>query len=443
MVDDAYKIIVVLMTRRRYLLPIPCVLLLAGALLLSTSDLSQYLIIPIVYREEKSANADSMNRTSSSNGVAGGASNLLLSVPYYVYEDLVWKNATFGDYTMEKLSTNPRRRKHFDDYLFMKASLVHPMRTLDPSLAKLFVIPTLLNSYVSRAYFADPKYMMCYQGLCDKALVETIIPTLRDSKWFQQYPERHIVVQSHYHSTHYGRNNVPDELKELLFKVNAITFEDQVPNQMDRLRLPSTYVGYPCEVEHHKTHDLALTATIKQLSTFKDRVKICQWLDNSTWPNTPPGHRAIRMSHCGPGTQCPSLAQAKYGFHTRGDTFGSQRPMDTIMSGTVPIFTRREQYNILPSWLDWRKLSVLLPMNDIKNRAQFMKKLQAILRDTKGYNDRYQAVLQHQDILDWYTLHPFDIYMYSLQAELYPETRHKTDILEHVFPALNLPPPVS
>jgi hypothetical protein len=113
------------------------------------------------------------------------------------------------------------------------------------------------------------------------------------------------------------------------------------------------------------------------------------------------------------------------------------------LSGTVPIFTRKEQYAILPSWLDWRKLSVLIPLNDIHDQRRFLKRLGDILQDIEGYNRRYHAVMQHQDLLDWTTLHPFDIYMYSLQAELYPETRHKTDILEHVFPALNLPPPVS
>ena len=66
-------------------------------------------------------------------------------------------------------------------------------------------------------------------------------------------------------------------------------------------------------------------------------------------------------------------------------------------------------------WLLW---------NDIKNQAQLLKEphFSDILEDTKGYNSRYHAVLQHRNLLDWYKLHPFDIYMYSLQAEPYPET---------------------
>jgi hypothetical protein len=117
--------------------------------------------------------------------------------------------------------------------------------------------------------------------------------------------------------------------------------------------------------------------------------------------------------------------------------------LDTLLSGTVPIFTMKEQYDILPTWLDWRKLSVLLPLNDGKNETQFLHELEAILADDSGYKDRHRAVLQHHDLLDWNTLHPFDLYMYSLQAELYPATRHRSDLLGHVYPALNLPPPVS
>jgi len=146
------------------------------------------------------------------------------------------------------------------------------------------------------------------------------------------------------------------------------------------------------------------------------------------------------MYQCGWGDQCPTLARARYGFHAQGDTFGSNRLIDIILSGTVPIFTRREQYDILPKWLDWRKLSAFLPLNDIKDETQFIEKLQTILHDDDGYKERHEAVLQHRHLVDWMTLHPFDLYMYSLQAELYPETRHNASILADVLPALNLPP---
>ena len=376
--------------------------------------------------------------------VVNGSPNLLLGIPFYVYEELAWTSATFGNITMEELARRQQGTKHFDDFFFMKSSLVHPMRTMDPSVAKLFVIPTLMNAYVSRAYFSGEEFTLCYRGRCDKRLLRSVIPVLRDSTWFQQYPERHIVVHSHFDAVFHPRTYVPNALKAMLSQVNAITFEDQVPNQQERLRFPSTYVGSPCKIQKEKTQDVALTATMKTGNVkFQDRTNICQWILNATSANTLPNNHTIRMSQCGPGLQCPALARAKYGFHTRGDTYGSQRPIDTILSGTVPIFTRREQYDILPSWLDWRKMSVLLPLNEINDQREFLNRLDDILQDTEGYNDRHHAVLQHRDLVDWNTLHPFDMYMYSLQAELYPETRHKTDIVEHIFPALKLPPPIS
>jgi Exostosin family len=369
-----------------------------------------------------------------------GSRHLLLSTPFYVYEELAWTDAVFRNHSMDELSRTFSKTKHFDDYFFMKSSLLHPMRTMDPSLAKIFVIPTLMNTYVSRVQYRSDELKLCFRNLCDKDLVETVIQTLRNSTWFQQYPERHIVVQSHYANGF----RVPDELKAILSTVNAITFEDRVVNQQDRLRLPSTYVGTPCAIEHEKTLDVSMTATMKTRKTFLDRFNICRWITNSTSTSTFPGSRsAIRMSHCGHGQQCPALAQAKFGLHARGDTFGSNRLIDTILSGTVPIFTRREQYDILPSWLHWQRISVQILLNNVTEQSQFMKQLEDILQDAEGYKKRHDAVLQHRHFVDWNTLHPFDIYMYMLQAELYPETRHKTECWEHNYPALNLPPPVS
>lgn len=228
-----------------------------------------------------------------------------------------------------------------------------------------------------------------------------------------------------------------------------MTFEDQIPNHQNRLRFPSTYVGTPCPIETEKKQDVSLTAKIcwnNGTSCFEDRKNICTWIrhSNSTGNRILPadgsGTTPIRMYQCGWGDQCPTLARARYGFHAQGDTFGSNRLIDIILSGTVPIFTRREQYDILPKWLDWRKLSAFLPLNDIKDETQFIEKLQTILHDDDGYKERHEAVLQHRHLVDWMTLHPFDLYMYSLQAELYPETRHNASILGDVLPALNVSP---
>jgi Exostosin family len=407
------------------------------AIALGTCSFGFFLFVPSRWASDTSGNIPEFALPFPTSGT----NNLLLSVPFYVYEDLAWKSATFGrNTTVEDLSRLPRRSKHLDDFFFMKSSLVHPMRTRDPSKAKLFVIPLLMNTYFDRTYFSGKDYKLCYRHDCDRNLLYKAISTLSQSEWLQKYPERHIVVQSHYLAELYTK--VPKELKEMLYQVNAISFEHSVPNRPDRLRFPKLYVGSPCPMAE-KTHDVAMiaSANMKKLHYFQDRINICAWILNST--STTNTLRSIRMNACGQGRQCPALAQAKYGFHTRGDTLGSNRLLDTLLSGTIPIFTMKEQYDILPPWLDWRELSVLLPMNDGKNETQFVQALEHILQDFSGYRDRHQTVLQHRDLLDWNTLHPFDLYMYSLQAELYPETRHRTDILRHVWPALTLPSPVS
>lgn len=379
----------------------------------------------------------------SSPGKKLDTDNLLLSVPFYVYEDLAWTSAKFGkETTVEELSRQPRRSKHKDDFFFMKSSLVHPMRTLDPSKAKLFVVPLLMNTFADRHFYSGKEYRLCYKGDCDRILLGKAAEILSRSKWLQQYPEKHIVVQSHYLSELYM--NVPKVLREILREVNTISFEDHKPNREDRLRFPKLYVGSPCTPSESKFQDVAMIASVnvEKPHYFQDRLNICEWIQNST-VNLPYQQHNIRMSHCGSGRQCPALAQSKYGFHTRGDTLGSNRLSDTILSETVPIFTLPEQYDILPSWLDWRKLSVLLSLNDGKNKPQFLLALEGLLADTQGYMERFEAVRRHKDLLDWNTLHPFDLYMYNLQAELYPETRHPVDILSHVWPALNLPPPIA
>lgn len=84
---------------------------------------------------------------------------LLLSVPFYVYEELAWMNATISnklDYrvSIENLSTS-LGAKHSNDFWFASASLRHPMRTMDPSTAKLFVVPLLMNALYVRIKFYE------------------------------------------------------------------------------------------------------------------------------------------------------------------------------------------------------------------------------------------------------------------------------------------------
>jgi hypothetical protein len=135
---------------------------------------------------------------------------------------------------------------------------------------------------------------------------------------------------------------------------------------------------------------------------FQDRRNICQWIQNKS-------HINVTASNCGEGQQCSALADAQFGFHTRGDTFGSSRLMDTLLSGTVPIFTRMEQYQCLPKWINWTAISYFVPLS---SQTNFSTALNNVIRDKKGYQERYQAVLENRKLFDWTTMFPFDTCKY-------------------------------
>jgi hypothetical protein len=122
---------------------------------------------------------------------------------------------------------------------------------------------------------------------------------------------------------------------------------------------------------------------------------MCEWIHNTS--------SALNLSVPirGTGIQCPTLAQSKFGFHVRGDTLGSQRLVDTLLSGTVPIFTRIEQYRIQPPWIDWDQLSYFV---NVTTQSTFIESLADILQDERGYQQRHEAVLRHRPLLDWHTL---------------------------------------
>jgi hypothetical protein len=58
---------------------------------------------------------------------------------------------------------------------------------------------------------------------------------------------------------------------------------------------------------------------------------------------------------CDQYTGDQSMRKLGTGFMSRGDTWGSNRLVDAIISCTVPIFTAEEQYKILPSFYQWRE----------------------------------------------------------------------------------------
>jgi hypothetical protein len=174
-----------------------------------------------------------------------------------------------------------------------------------------------------------------------------------------------------------------------------------------------------------------MVATLKPKDDrFKSRQDICDWMRG-----TDRAKANYSMPVCGPGPQCPTLSNSRYGFHVRGDSYGANRLSDTILSGTVPIFTMKQQYKTVPKWFDWDKISYFA---DVTNKTSFLASLDSIMADKEGYKMRLQNVLDNRDLFDWHTESPFDTYMYMLQAHLWPEllrtnaTRYNALILPKV-----------
>jgi len=434
--------------------------------------------------------------TKTKSSAASSSSSTLLSLPFYVYESLIWENATYGpDQTLAQfLQEYPYR--HSDDFWFLKAALKHPMRTFDPSQAKLFVVPTVMNSvtdaiYESKRYKGRKEFPVCVQYyqttnhpkcdqkemgalsnnnigiptiheentatatattdnnsnnnnctkiLCNEELVQYAEQVLGNSPYFQRSNGRdHIMVLSNWFGTSSLCNRTRGS--PIFSKMNMIGFEDVVWNP-NRITFPSTYVGNPCPpttttgkqtTDHEdepqptvveKTHDFVMVATLhkgnqRKKVNFNPRQNICKWLSKLKQQQ----HKDYNFSTsiCGEGQQCPALAQTRYGFHVRGDTWGSNRLMDTILSSTVPIFTSPEQYKILPDWIDWKVLSVEV---NLTSKDEFQKGLDPIIKDMDGslYQEKLQHVVSNRDLLDWRSGIPFDAYMYMFQRKLFPKS---------------------
>lgn len=362
--------------------------------------------------------------------------HLLMSVPFYVYEDLgLPQNITLDGkpFHLERMDPERPRRgrktalvsKHADDILFARAALAHPMRTHNPEEAKLFVVPTPFNIIVESDRFGG---RLCALGCCHHVkLMRHVDEVLGESKWFRRNQGAdHIAVISHW--KYWKIWEMEGFRATNIAKCNLIAFErrDDSATKRGPFVFPSYYVGRPCAPVTEKQHDFAMTATfLPNQPKFQDRENICEWVQNDT---------AYAMPHCGPGVQCPGLAQAKFGFHARGDSFGSNRLMDTLLSGTVPIFTRAEQYDVLPSWIDWGIISYFA---DVSNRTSFLESLEQIIADTDLYVVKQGNVQANRDLFDYNTLIPFDTYMHMLQCRLWPELRREN--LRTQYNALILP----
>lgn len=353
--------------------------------------------------------------------------NYTLRVPFFVYEnELDWSPNAFGNFCRVNKPNQTNRTwfkliesgytgyKHSDDFWLLKHALEHPMRTRYPAKAKLFFVPTLLSALsYHMTYVVSKGAQLCVKDKCNEELFKSAEQLLEKSPWFQRSQGRdHIVVDSHFNKAFYEK---PSYRNASFWSCNLITFENSRPPiwtdryQTDgsrRFSVPSFYVGRACPAVpvENKTADFAMIASMHlDRPDFQDRRNICTWLHASNYS----------VSVCGHGGQCPALGQARYGFHARGDTFGSNRLMDTLLSKSVPLFTHPEQYKILPDLgegvLPWQDLSYFV---NVSSRASFEGSLKSLLsKSDDEYQQMQQNIAHYQHILDHRQGGQFDAYM--------------------------------
>jgi Exostosin family len=347
--------------------------------------------------------------------------DLLLSVPFYIYEELNWLDTGYrGNKTFHEILRN-QEKKHQEDLHFYNAALRHPMRTRRPEEAKLFVVPFLSSIVIASLIYKDPA-TLCVNTTCGKDLLASLDQSLGNSKWFQRNEGKdHLATITYFGFAHQfvkGRRQYKN-----LMKCHVIQWgEEKKVNIVSRLAFNTFYVGTKCPLSP-KTSDLAMVARDKPRARFQSRRDICRWVKGTNYS----------MPICGAGQQCPALAEARFGFHVRGDTYGANRLLDTLLSGTVPIFTHQEQYDLMPEWIDWSQLSYFAP---VTNKTTFLSSLHTILEDKEVSARKLKNVVKNSDLFDWETPIPFDTYMYMLQAHLWPELRRN----ESRYSALVLPP---
>lgn len=333
-------------------------------------------------------------RSASASNRHRPINNLKLRVPFYVYEDsnLNWENHTF----IANNQTDYSLSKHSDDFWLYQASLRHPMRTHDPDRASLFFVPFFLNAISERktCIQLNATTERCFK-LPGQAF-RYANDQLSLSKYFQRSKGKdHVIVISHWLAP------LTRKIDNLL-RCNLINFEGRVPMPTDGVSfIPSFYIGKGCDREQRKTHDFVMVGTIRPIPEFRDRDNICRWLlqDGGSYS----------VSACGEGDQCPAVAQAKYGFHPRGDTLGSNRIMDLVLSRTVPLFTNPVQYDILPNFVPWRKLSYLV---NVSTKLKFEESVTyVLLRPESEYEEKLRWIDEHLYIFDHTRIYQFDAYM--------------------------------
>lgn len=352
------------------------------------------------------------------------STDLLLSVPFYVYEDEflkddhdVWNltsiyhwgmldntNRTNGTITFMEVAETLKYQKHAGDIHFIRSALKHPMRVLNPKDAKLFVVPTLLERIrMITIYGSEAEKEEARKHLLKANEV------LGASLWFQRHNGAdHIAPVSVWKTDH-----SIDKYFELLTRCNVLQFHESSneyeanyihPNyQQNRTMFKIFYVASPCKPVAsfaEKTEDFAFIGSMhrkKGSFRLKKRRSACEWMTQST---------NYSYSVCGRGDQCPNLSQASVGLHTRGDSPGASRLVDTLLSGTVPVFTEKVQYFTMSDFYNWDMISYFA---NVENKTDFLSHMDKNLSNKTDIMVKTKNVLENRDLFDWQTLVPFDI----------------------------------
>ena len=358
----------------------------------------------------------------------------LLSQPFYIYEDILrdptiynFTNmciAAFGATictevnnvtTFEELFFLIKDTKQGGDYHFVRSALIHPMRTTNQEDAKLFVVPFLFR-LLAKVYFYDKSG----RATTDR-IFRDFDNRLNASKYFQRHDGKDHIL---YHAS--GQLGIWDKNQKFLNalnKCNLIQFYEgggrfvhRPGYESKRFHFASQYVnGPPCDegtcVNHLNPDGMKDIVFVGALNRPKGkntnhllrvRRKACAWIKVSSANFT--------YDTCGEGARCPAICGAKLGLHFRGDTWGANRIVDYFSVGTIPIVHAWQQYEAMPSFVNYSQLTYFVEAND---RSHFESSLQRILRNKTDLELKRQNILKNRDLFVWETGVPFDVYMVS------------------------------
>ena len=418
------------------------------------SQLSLRLQVPFYIYENQDLNWE--------NATFGNGDSLTRSYDRYKHSDDIWLLRAAKKHPMR--TYNPQEAKLFFVPVLLNAACFNRFRP-DPKRALCLnrnysrdnnnINSTMITTYTNTICLKNPQ-----EGF------DRVNNALATSKYFQKSQGKdHVVVMSHWAR---GIAWMPDWIKTQpqtgkaylrypnLDSCHAIQFEGWRPKrtttgsnnnqqqQQAAIGLPCFYVGQLCpnNVNHTqensaKKYDFAFIGSLKpEDKRFQPRDLVCNWLrqrpiqqqmkantnTNSTTINnstsdTSSSWTNYTISVCGQGRQCPALPDSKYGFHIRGDTYGSNRAMDILLARSVPIFTHPEQYNILPPFLPWKNMTYLV--DNLSSPKAFHQQIQNILnRPESDYQHKLDLINYYMPLLDHKQIYQFDAYMAEIAVRM-------------------------